>query len=79
MGLLLPKGCRLTFPKPILALDAVTWKWEVPSYSFRCTIHPIALGIQRFWVGAFVYFIFNAFLFAKIAPPVFIKTGGQEN
>ena len=27
------KGCRLTYPKPILAPDAVTVKWEVPSYS----------------------------------------------
>jgi hypothetical protein len=46
---------------------------------WRCTIHPIALGIQRFGAGALAHLLFNASRFAKIASPVFIKTGGQEN
>jgi hypothetical protein len=33
MGLLLHKRFQIDFNNPILALDAVAWKWEVPSYS----------------------------------------------
>ena len=33
MGLLLHKRFQIEFNNPILALDAVAWKWEVPSYS----------------------------------------------
>ena len=35
MGLLLHKRFQIEFNNPILTLDAVAWKWEVPSYSLR--------------------------------------------
>ena len=33
MGLLLRQRFQIEFNNPIVALDAVAWKWEVPSYS----------------------------------------------
>ena len=48
---------QIEFNNPILALDAVAWKWEVPSYSVRphlatSACQDLALHLGQSLVGA---------------------------